>query len=582
MCRVDEVDVKSKPSNANINGRKATKEIMKTKELETTRRRRRGKRDRDGEFTPIVVHSSTTVTTTTTSTTAPKKRRKSSKALKKHGKDNPSGGLESIVPSLIGVILLVIGVACHRGFRGRASVAGIDLGTTNSVICVQRLSKGVGVIDCISDPITKSPIIPSVVSVYDPQKESKEIKVGPSSKTKTLLEPHPSKIAVGQTAKVRIDTHPHQTFYHAKRVLGRPFHDEAVKELRQEVEFLVEKEQRVDNNDGDDDTKLPIEPVFRVDRNVTLSPQQVGGYVVNYLMRLAREFLGHDNIKSAVLAVPAKFNAHQRRRTFEAFQLAGVSVARVLDEPTAAALAYGLHKKEGVEKILVYDFGGGTLDISVLHVSEGYCEVIGSEGDDRLGGADFDAAVAHLLTRQHSSVLENLTSYNGVIQNIKNANDDDGIAEMLVSSCDRITDDLPLCSISSFHTLGEKVKIALSNEESIAANAKCLALPTFTGTPSSSLQTLCKSLYVEVLEITLEEYNTAVAPLFDRSVIPATRLLDDLTLSRDEVDEIVMVGGTTRMPHIRELVRQAFPKAQLNTDIDPDVTVAYGAASVID
>mmetsp|Transcript_7169 Transcript_7169/g.8205 ORF Transcript_7169/g.8205 Transcript_7169/m.8205 type:complete len:300 (+) Transcript_7169:229-1128(+) len=299
-------------------------------------------------------------------------------------------------------------------------------------------------------------------------------------------------------------------------------------------------------------------------------------------MRLAREFLGHDNIKSAVLAVPAKFNAHQRRRTFEAFQLAGVSVARVLDEPTAAALAYGLHKKEGVEKILVYDFGGGTLDISVLHVSEGYCEVIGSEGDDRLGGADFDAAVAHLLTRQHSSVLENLTSYNGVIQNIKNANDDDGIAEMLVSSCDRITDDLPLCSISSFHTLGEKVKIALSNEESIAANAKCLALPTFTGTPSSSLQTLCKSLYVEVLEITLEEYNTAVAPLFDRSVIPATRLLDDLTLSRDEVDEIVMVGGTTRMPHIRELVRQAFPKAQLNTDIDPDVTVAYGAASVID
>jgi len=158
----------------------------------------------------------------------------------------------------------------------------------------------------------------------------------------------------------------------------------------------------------------------------------------------------------------------------------------------------------------------------------------------------------------------------------------------LVSSCDRITDDLPLCSISSFHTLGEKVKIALSQqqerknkEESIVANAKCLALPAFTGTPSS-LQTLCKSLYVEILEITSEEYNTAVAPLFDRSVIPATRLLDDLTLSRDEVDEIVMVGGTTRMPHIRELVRQAFPKAQLNTDIDPDVTVAYGAASVID
>merc|ERR1719326_2815062 len=95
----------------------------------------------------------------------------------------------------------------------------------------------------------------------------------------------------------------------------------------------------------------------------------------------------------------------------EAFQAAGVKIARILEEPSAAALAYGLHKKEGVEKILVYDFGGGTLDISILHVSEGYCDVMGSDGDDRLGGADFDSAVAHLLTQQHASVLEHLASY---------------------------------------------------------------------------------------------------------------------------------------------------------------------------
>ncbi|OEU10247.1 HSP70-domain-containing protein [Fragilariopsis cylindrus CCMP1102] len=526
MCRANEGDT--------MKTTKKTTQMMKTQQPETARvsiqrqRRRRGKRDKDGEFTSIVAISSDNDTTTTTKsiiTAKKKKRHSSSKALKKHGKDNPSGGLESLVPSLIGVVVLVVSVAGMRGFRGRASVAGIDLGTTNSVICVQRLSKGVGVIDCVSDPLTGSPIIPSVVSVYDLQKESKEIKVGPSSKTKTLLEPHPSQIAVGQTAKRRIDTHPHQTFFHAKRVLGRPYDDEAVNELRQEVEFIVEKEK-------EQHLLPPLESVFRADHsNVALSPQQVGGYVVNYLMVLTREFLGHGNVKSAVLAVPAKFDAHQRRRTFEAFQLAGVSVARVLEEPTAAALAYGLHKKEGVEKILVYDFGGGTLDISVLHVSEGYCEVIGSDGDDRLGGADFDAAVAHLLTRQHSSVLENLTGYNGVVQDVKSADDEEDIAEILVSSCDRITDDLPLC---------------------------------------------------KTLEITLEEYNTAVVPLFNRSVIPATRLLDDLTLSRDEVDEIVMVGGTTRMPQIRELVRRAFPKAQLNTHIDPDITVAYGAASVND
>jgi molecular chaperone DnaK (HSP70) len=599
MCRADEGKMKTT---------KTTTQMMKRQQPETARvsigsnqqrRRRRGKRDKDGEFTSAIVAISSdndTTTTKTTITAKKKKRKSSSKALKKHGKDNPSGGLESVVPSLIGVVVLVVTVMAQRGFRGRASVAGIDLGTTNSVICVQRLSKGVGVIDCVSDPLTGSPIIPSVVSVYDLQKESKEIKVGPSSKTKTLLEPHPSQIAVGQTAKRRIDTHPHQTFFHAKRVLGRPYDDEAVEELRQEVEFIVEKEkeqQRIEGDDNDDNTRIlpPLESVFRADHsNVALSPQQVGGYVVNYLMVLAREFLGHDNVKSAVLAVPAKFDAHQRRRTFEAFQLAGVSVARVLEEPTAAALAYGLHKKKGVEKILVYDFGGGTLDISVLHVSEGYCEVMGSDGDDRLGGADFDAAVAHLLTRQHSSVLENLTGYNGVVQDVKSADDEEDIAEILVSSCDRITDDLPLCSVSSFHTLGEKVKIALSQqhdkekeseEKSIVATAKCLALPAFTGT-SPSLRTLCESLYLETLEITLEEYNTAVAPLFGRSVVPATRLLDDLTLSRDEVDEIVMVGGTTRMPQIRELVRQAFPKAQLNTHIDPDITVAYGAASVID
>uniref|UniRef100_A0A7S4EN10 Uncharacterized protein n=1 Tax=Pseudo-nitzschia australis TaxID=44445 RepID=A0A7S4EN10_9STRA len=559
-------------------------------------RLRRQKRDKEGEYT--------LASTSATTAIAPpkKKKKKSSKALKKHGKDNPSGGLESLIPSLIGVAVLVMAVMAQRGFRGRASVAGIDLGTTNSVICVQRPSKGVGVIDCVKDPLTNSPIIPSVVSIYDLQREKGDIKVGPSSKTKTLLDPHPTRVVVGHAAKRRIDTHPHQTLYNAKRVLGRPYNDFAVEDLRREVEFRVEEEQlqsQSQNNDGkagrESTPPLPLEALFRVDQDVALSPQQVGGYVVNFLMGLAREFLGHDNVKSAVLAVPAKFDAHQRRRTFEAFKLAGVKVARVLEEPTAAALAYGLHKKEGVEKILVYDFGGGTLDISILHVSEGYCDVMGSDGDDRLGGADFDVLVAHLLAQQHSSVLENFAAY-GDHDSIINNNKVEDMAESLASSCSRITDDIPLCSVSSFHTLGEKMKISLSQqqyqqqetngqieEDSIIARSKCLALPPFTAeVKSSSLQSLCESLYGETLEVSLGEYNKVCQTLFDRSVVPATRLIEDLTLQIEEIDEIVMVGGTTRMPQIRELVRQAFPKAQLNTHIDPDVTVAYGAASVID
>ncbi len=207
---------------------------------------------------------------------------------------------------------------------------------------------------------------------------------------------------------------------------------------------------------------------------------------------------------------------------------------------------------------------------------------MGSDGDDRLGGADFDSSVAHLLTEQHSLVLENLSSYS-------NKSNHDDMAEILSSSCDRITDDLPLCSVSSFHTLGEKVKISLSEQQkdgekgdSIVAQTQCLALPPVHGEANSaSLKSMCDSLYVETLEVSLDQYNKVVQPLFDRSVIPATRLIEDLTLQKEEIDEIVMVGGTTKMPQIRELVRNAFPNAQLNTHIDPDITVVRDSIDLI-
>ena len=270
------------------------------------------------------------------------------------------------------------------GFRGRATVAGIDLGTTNSVICVQKPDKGVGEIECIPDPSNNSPIVPSVVSFL----EHWERKVGPSSKISSQLLPHPSHVVVGQAAKRRIDSHPHHTLYQAKRVLGRPASDPSVAELSQEVEFGVHT-----HNDDQVFFQVPDTPL-------PISPQQVGSYVVHHLMQITQQFLGHDNVKSAVICVPAKFNTAQRQGTYEAFRAAGVSVARVVEEPTAAALAYGLHRKAGVDYILVYDFGGGTLDVSLLHVSDGFVDVMGSDGDDRLGGADFDAAVSHFLLRQ--------------------------------------------------------------------------------------------------------------------------------------------------------------------------------------
>ena len=319
-----EMDVKMTATKVDIKSEeKAAPSILK---------RRPGKREKEGSFQA----NSQRATTKNSNLAKPKKKK--SKALQKHGKDAPSGGLEALIPSLIGLSILVAAVMAQRGFRGRATVAGIDLGTTNSVICVQSPSKGVGRIDCIPDSSNNSPIVPSVVAFLQEQ----ERKVGPSSKTPSILMPHPSHTLVGHAAKQRIDTHPHHTLYHAKRVLGREANDGAVHELRQEVEFAIH---------ATDDNEL----VFHVDDH-KISPHQVGSYIVYHLMNLARDFLGHDNVNSAVLAVPAKFTAKQRQETALAFKNAGVAVARILEEPTAAALAYGLHQKDGVEKILVYDF----------------------------------------------------------------------------------------------------------------------------------------------------------------------------------------------------------------------------------
>lgn len=513
-------------------------------------KRRRGKREKTTDY----VSTPATTAVGDPNKSLKKKKKKKSKALQKHGKDSSSGGIESLIPSFIGVGILIFGVLAQQGFRGRASVAGIDLGTTNSVICVQAQSKGVGDIDCIRDPDSNSPIIPSVVSFLEPH----ERKVGPSSKVPSLLTPHPSHVVVGQRAKQRIDSHPHRTLYHAKRVLGRPTSDSAIDDLRKEVEFAVIPDEE------------SSEAAFKVDDHVIL-PQHVGSYVVTHLIDITKTFLGHDNVKSAVLAVPAKFNTLQRQRTMEAFKEAGVKIARVLEEPAAAALAYGLHKKEGVEKILVYDFGGGTLDVSILHVAEGYCEVIGSDGDDKLGGADFDAAVASYLASRHAHVLDQLASYN---------NND--TAETLSEVCPRITQDLPICSLSSFHTLAEQLKITLS-QTGETVETDCLAVPASSNASlPADLSSLCEALTPEKLSLSLEDYDRVVAPLLDRSILPITRLLEDLTLDETEMDEIVMVGGTTRMPQVRARVRKAFSKAQMNTHIDPDLTVAYGAASVID
>ena len=376
--------------------------------------RRRTKRIKQGDVASLQKHNAAVkLQAKRTPASASPKTKRRSRAKAKHEADKPSGGVEAILPSLGIVAVLAFAVMAKMGFRGRADVAGIDLGTTNSVVCVQSPLEsagqgGVGKIECIPDPANGSPIVPSVVSFLDHAP-------GSASGSGGNVDYRPN-VVVGHKAKMRIDTHPHHTLYHAKRVIGRSFEHDSVKTLMEEVEFnvvpapLEEEETGADADASGVNTDEGESVVFRVPYHSTaadgtdthkylhIKPQQVGSYVVDHLISMTKKFLGHENVKTAVIAIPAKFSNEQRIATVQAFTGAGVKVARILEEPTAAALAYGLDKKDGVNYIMVYDFGGGTLDVSILHVSDGgYVDVMGSDGDNRLGGADFDAAVAHAL-----------------------------------------------------------------------------------------------------------------------------------------------------------------------------------------
>jgi len=462
--------------------------------------------------------------------------------------------ITTLLPSLIGVIVGLCALAAKLGFRGRATVAGIDLGTTNSVICVQAQASSIGEIICIPDSKTNSSIIPSVVSI--------EKKKG--SINNNLI------VVVGDDAKQRIDTHPHSTVYHAKRVIGRKFDDRVISELKEEVEFEILNNHTTQH------------PCFL--DSLCISPEEIGSYVLNYLLDITTTYFGYSSITSAVITIPAEFTAEQRIATVDAYKLANIKVIRILEEPTAAALAYGLHKKEGVEHVLVYDFGGGTLDVSVLRIGQqGYVDVMGSAGDSNLGGADFDDALVKFILKQNNFV----ESFHNTLHKYSTNE------ELLFATCNLGTDHL--CTVSSLHTMAERIKIQLSSNPNISTVTEyCLTfdhgIDTFsTDTTDDNASTttttdLCSKLNTKhEITITKDDFHQAVQHLYPRSVQPIRKVLHELDLNHHDIDEVVMVGGTTRMLHIRDLVKEEFHHIRdLNTQIDPDITVAYGAASVID
>ena len=370
-----------------------------------------------------------------------------------------------------------------------SKVIGIDLGTTNSCIALMDGSDA-KVIENVEGARTT----PSMVGFAD---EGERL--------------------VGQPAKRQAVTNPENTLYAIKRLIGRRFDDPVTQEDKKMVPYTIAKG---DNGDA----------WVEVDGQ-SYSPSQVSAFILQKMKDTAESFLGED-VTQAVITVPAYFNDSQRQATKDAGKIAGLDVLRIINEPTAAALAYGLEKKES-GTIAVYDLGGGTFDISVLEIGDGVFEVKSTNGDTFLGGEDFDRKIVDYLADEFKK--EN--------------------------SIDLRDDKLAL---QRLREAAEKSKIELSSTPQTEVN-----LPFITADQSGP-----KHLNIKLSRAKLE---SLVEDLVERTIEPCKKALKDAGLSAGEVDEVILVGGMTRMPKVQETVKSFFGRDP-HKGVNPDEVVALGAA----
>ena len=368
-------------------------------------------------------------------------------------------------------------------------VVGIDLGTTNSCVAVMEGGKPVVIANAEGFRTT-----PSVVAY---------------AKNGDRL--------VGQIAKRQGVMNPVNTFYSVKRFIGRK-HDEVTNE-KTEVAYHVLR-------DGNGNVKLDCP-----NQGKQFAPEEISAQVLRKLVEDASKYLG-ETVTEAVITVPAYFNDSQRQATKDAGKIAGIEVKRIINEPTAASLAYGLDKKSN-ETILVFDLGGGTFDVSVLEVGDGVFEVLSTSGDTHLGGDDFDKKIVDYLA-------EDFKGKEGIdLRKDKQA-------------LQRLTE------------AAEKAKIELSSVSQADIN-----LPFITATQEGPK-------HLE-LQLTRAKFEELCADLIDRCKVPVQNALKDSKLSTDEIDEVVLVGGSTRIPAIKEVVKKILGK-EPNQGVNPDEVVAVGAA----
>ena len=370
-----------------------------------------------------------------------------------------------------------------------AKVIGIDLGTTNSCVAVME-GKETKVIENSEGTRTT----PSMVAFT----ESKEK-------------------LVGQSAKRQAVTNPENTLFAIKRLIGRGFADDVVKKDSNLVPFKITKG---DNNDA-----------WVEIRGDKYSPSQISAFILQKMKETAESYLG-EPVTQAVITVPAYFNDSQRQATKDAGKIAGLEVLRIINEPTAAALAYGLDKKKtGI--IAVYDLGGGTFDISILEIGDGVFEVKSTNGDTHLGGEDFDLEIINYLAGEFKK--------------------DNGI--------DLRQDKLALQRLKE---AAEKAKIELSSSTETEVN-----LPFITADQSGP-----KHLTIKLSRAKLE---AIIGNLLDRTLKPCELALKDAGLKASDIDDVILVGGMTRMPKVIEIVKNFFWRVP-NKGVNPDEVVATGAA----
>ncbi len=374
-----------------------------------------------------------------------------------------------------------------------AKVIGIDLGTTNSCVAVMEGGK-----PKVIENSEGARTTPSVVAFT---KDGERL--------------------IGQPAKRQAVTNPDNTVFAVKRLIGRRFDDPITKKDTELVPYKIVK-----GSNGD---------AWVEAGGKDYSPSQISAFILQKMKETAEAYLG-ENVTQAVITVPAYFNDAQRQATKDAGQIAGLEVLRIINEPTAAALAYGLEKQDG-KTIAVYDLGGGTFDISILEIGDGVFEVKSTNGDTFLGGEDFDAKIVNYLADKFKQK--------------------EGI--------DLRTDRLALQRLKE---AAEKAKIELSSASTTEVNQPFITarMEGGTTTPLHLVET-----------ITRADLEKLVADLIDRTIEPCKKALKDAGVDAKDIADVVLVGGMTRMPRVREVVKEFFGK-EPHTGVNPDEVVAMGAA----